>query len=116
MLLAVICAFSFGAIVKVALADSYHVACVGHGFDAGSNASDGSFFGRIEAGCGSSYRECDLYNYGGFIGGSSVYGAGGMCNAWSRNFGNFNECASTTHVYDAGVFSDHVHLAPNWCG
>jgi hypothetical protein len=31
VLLALLCAFSFGAIVKVATADSYHVTCVAHG-------------------------------------------------------------------------------------
>jgi hypothetical protein len=115
VLLALLCAFSFGAIVKVALADSYHVTCVGHGFEAGSSGTDGSFFGRVEAGCGSTYRECTLYTYGALDGSQTVGGTTSMCNVWSRTYGNFVECASTTHVYDQGVFSDHIHLAPNWC-
>jgi hypothetical protein len=116
VLLALLCAFSFGAIVKVALADSYHVTCVGHGFDAGSSQTDGSFFARVEPGCSGTNKQCSLYTNGVLIGYSTIYGASGYCNTWSRNFGNYSECNSTAHVYYQGVFSDHVHTAPNWCG
>jgi hypothetical protein len=114
--LILVCAFSFAAIVKVALADDYHVTCVGHGFLAGSSQTDGSFFSRVEPGCGSTYRRCELYTWGSFDGSVEVFDSGSLCSAWSREFGTFTECASTAHVYDQGVFSDHIHLAPNWCG
>ncbi len=117
LVLALICAFSFGAIVRVAVADvSYHTACVGHGFVHGGSLTDGSFFGRVEPGCGSTLRNCHLYTYGSHDGGQTVTGTSATCNAWSRTFGDFSECASTTHVDSQGVFSNHVHKASNWCG
>jgi hypothetical protein len=116
VLLAVLCAFSFGAIVKVALADSYHVTCVGHGFESGGSQTDGSFFSRVETGCGSSYRQCAIYNSGTFIGSQTTPDPFTTCNAWSRDFGGYTECASSAHVSDPIAFSDHVHTAPNWCG
>jgi hypothetical protein len=115
MLLALICSFSFGAIVRVAFAD-YHTTCVGHGFVHGDSLTDGSFFGRVEPGCSSTLRNCYLYTYGSYIGGQTVTGSTATCNAWSRNFGDYTECASTTHVDSEGVFSSHVHKAANWCG
>jgi len=108
--------FLWGAAVKVALADHYHVACVGHGFVHGDSTTDGSFFSRVEAGCGSTLRECELYTNGSFIGGSSVSGSTATCNLWSRSLGSYTECASTAHTYSSGVFSNHVHKAHNWCG
>ena len=68
--------FIWGAVVRVALADHYHVNCVGHGFVHGDSTSDGSFFARVEQGCGSTLRECDLYTNGNFIGGQVVAAAG----------------------------------------
>jgi hypothetical protein len=114
VLLALLCAFSFGAIVKAALADSYHVTCVGHGFVEGGSQTDGSFFSRVDAGCGSSYRTCAIYSYNTIRGSSTAYDSG-TCNSWSLDFGNYTECAGSARVYDAGVFSDHTHNAPNWC-
>ncbi|MCW2993924.1 MAG: hypothetical protein JWQ18_1419 [Conexibacter sp.] len=114
VLLALLCAFSFGAIVKVALADSYHVTCVAHGFVGGDSPTDGSFFARIDNGCGSTYRTCSIYSYNTYRGGQTAYGAA-ICNAWSEDFGGYTECAGSVHVYDQGVFSDHTHTAPNWC-
>ncbi|WP_324340303.1 hypothetical protein [Baekduia sp.] len=116
VLLALVCAFSFGAIVRVALADNYHTACVGHGFVSGASQSDGSFFSRIEPGCGSTYRECSIYVYGSYVGSQSVGDTGTSCNSWSRDFGNFTECASSARVYDPAAFSTHYHNAPGWCG
>jgi hypothetical protein len=116
LLLLVLCAFSFGAIVRMAFADSYHVTCVGHGFDAGASQTDGSFFARVETGCGSTYRHCALYTSGNWDGEQDTYDAGTTCNAWSRSFGAYSECASSAHVSDQGVFSEHTHVAPNWCG
>ena len=106
--------FLWGAAVKVALADHYHVNCVGHGFVHGESTTDGSFFARVETGCGSTWRECKLYTYGSFVGGMTTTGSA-TCNLWSRNFGNFTECASTAHVQAAGVFGSHVHKAHNYC-
>lgn len=116
LLLALLCSFSFGAIVRVALADDYHTACVGHGFLQGSSWTDGSFTGRIQPGCGSTLRRCALYTWGSFDGSQTVTGTTALCNAWSFEFGTYTECASTTHTYNPGVFSDHVHKASNWCG
>jgi hypothetical protein len=116
VLLTLFCAFSFGAFVHVAFAASYHVTCVGHGFESGSSQTDGSFFSRVEAGCGSTYRHCAIYTAGGYVGAQDVFDSTTTCNAWSRDFGNYTECASSAHVADSGVFSDHIHLAPNWCG
>jgi len=117
LLLVLLCAFSFGALVRVALADHYHVACVAHGFVHGNYLTDGSFYGRVEPGCGSTLRTCDLYTSGSWIGGVTVTGTTATCTAWSIDFGrSFTECASTTHVESSGVFSKHVHKASNWCG
>src|ERR1044072_2628432 len=112
--LAVLCAFSFGAIVRLAFTDDYHVNCVGHGFINGSSTSDGSFFSRVESGCGSGWRTCDIYVSGWYIGGYTTNG--GTCNAWSRTWGDFTECRSTAHLSFPGVFSEHVHKSSNWCG
>ena len=115
LVLALVCSFSFGAIVRVAVADHYHTACVGHGFVHGNYTTDGSFYGRVESGCGSTLRTCHLYTWGSYIGGQTVTGSTATCNAWSRSFGDFTECASTAHVESYGVFSNHVHKAHNWC-
>jgi hypothetical protein len=115
LLIILLAGFAWGAVVKVALADHYHVACVGHGFVHGESTTDGSFFSRVEPGCGSTFRQCQLYSNGSFVGSSSA-GGNLTCNLWSRSIGNFTECASTAHTYSAGVFSNHVHKAHNWCG
>lgn len=108
------CSFSFGAIVTVALADHYHTTCVPHGFVHGDSTTDGSFFARVESGCGSATRRCGLYTYGNFLGDQTV-GGSSTCNAWSQNYGNYTECASTAHTLYTGAFSDHVHKAHNYC-
>jgi hypothetical protein len=112
--LTLVCAFCFGAIVKLAFADDYHVTCVGHGFVHGASQTDGSFFSRVSSGCGSNSRKCDIYVSGWFAGGYWVGNA--TCNAWSRDFGWFTECRATSHTRFVGVFADHVHKASNWCG
>src|SRR5688500_12838478 len=82
LLIFVLMGFAWGAVVKVALASHFHVACVGHGFVHGDSTGDGSFFARVEAGCGSTRRDCELFTYGSFIGGSTVTGTSGTCNFW----------------------------------
>ena len=117
LLLAFIAAVSFGAIVRVAFAADYHVTCVGHGFVSGSSTSDGSFFSRVESGCGSTYRRCELYTNGSFVGAQVSPDSGSTCNAYSRDFSSsLPECHSTAHVSNPGVFSDHVHTPDNFCG
>jgi hypothetical protein len=116
VLLALLCAISFGAMVHVAFGASYHVTCVGHGFEEGGSQTDGSFFARVDPGCSSTYRVCSIYSGGNFQGSQSVFDSYSTCSAWSRDFGNFTECASSAHTYDQGVFSEHAHTAPNWCG
>jgi len=114
LILTLACAFSFGAIVRFAFADDYHTNCVGHGYVHGGSQTDGSFFSRVEAGCGGGTRRCDIYVFGGYVGGLSVGNA--TCNAWSRSWGNFTECGSTAHVRFDPYFGEHVHKASNWCG
>ena len=114
LLLTLLCAFSFGAIVRVAFADDYHVTCVGHGFVHGASQTDGSFFARVELGCGGGTRSCDLFVSGNYIGGLSVGNA--TCNAWSRDYGNYTECHGTAHLTFVPNFNEHVHKASNWCG
>ena len=114
LLLTLLCAFSFGAIVRLAFADDYHVTCVGHGYLHGASQTDGSFFSRVELGCGGGTRSCDLFVYGNYIGGFSVGNA--TCTAWSRYFGDYTECASTSHTRFVPYFNEHVHKASNWCG
>jgi hypothetical protein len=116
LLLALVCSFSFGAIVRIAVADHYHITCVGHGFVHGDSPGDGSFFARVDGGCGSMLRKCDLYTSGSWDGGQTVTGPSATCTAWSIEFGSFSECASTAHVESDGVFASHVHKAHNWCG
>lgn len=116
--LAILCllsAFSFGAIVKLAFGDSYHVTCVGHGFVSGADPNDGSFFAQVDAGCGTTYRHCALYTSGIQIGYVDGY-FNTSCSMWSRSFGDFSECHSSAHVADPGAFNEHVHLPANWCG
>jgi len=108
------CAFCFGAIVQLALADDYHVTGVGHGYLHGASQTDSSFFARVESGGGSGSRMCYLYVSGVFVGGYWVGNA--TCNAWSREFGNYTECRSTSHTKFLPWFNEHVHKASNWCG
>jgi hypothetical protein len=113
LLLALLCAVSFGAIVRVALAgDNNHVACVEHGFYSGSSNSDGSFFSRVYAGCGSTDRYCAIINsVGTVLGANESYNTSGTCNTWSNDFGNFYECTAGARVNDPGVFSQHDHYS-----
>jgi len=115
LLLLLVSAFSFGAITRLALAGHYHSNCVGHGFVHGSSTSDSSFFARVEHGCGTGTKRCAIYTWGSLRGDLTVGGTS-TCNLWSHSLGTLSECGSTAHVYYAGVFSDHVHKAHNWCG
>lgn len=110
-----VCAFSFGAIVKLAFADDYHVACVGHGFMHGGSQTDNYFYARVEAGCGTTWRSCDLYVSGSYIGGLTTL-TGSQCTAASMNYGNYTECHGTAHLTYPPYFGEHVHKASNWCG
>jgi hypothetical protein len=117
VLLVLLCAFSFGAIVRYASADNYHVTCVGHGFVSGASQSDGSFFSRVEHGCSSTSRTCAIYTYGAWQGSQSQFDSGSDCSTWSKDLNpSLTECASAAHVSDPAAFSDHAHAAPGWCG
>ena len=116
VLLALLCAASFGAIVTVARAASYHTTCVGHGFVEGTSQTDGSFFSRIDAGCSSTYRDCELWISSTAVGAQQAYGTTVTCSAWSNDYGSYTECHGNARVYDQDVFSYHEHDAPNWCG
>jgi hypothetical protein len=113
LLLALLCAASFGAIVRVAVAgDNFHApTCgIGHGFVSGSSATDGSFFSRMEPGCNSTERYCGVLAFGGEVGYVTTYGTTGTCNAWSRTWGNFDECTSGARVASyPGIISMHDH-------
>jgi hypothetical protein len=112
LLLALICAVSFGAIVRVALAgDNNHVSCVEHGFYSGDNNNDSSFFARVYQGCSATHRFCGLYTAGGsLIGSSDNYNSTGTCNTWSRDFtSSANECSAVAYLSDDNVFSMHPH-------
>lgn len=115
IVLTMTCAFSFGAIVTAALADDAHVTCVAHGLYNGASTSDGSFFARVETGCGNGTRHCDIYVSDVFKGGISTAGAG-TCSSWSRDYGNYTECAGSAHVDYSGVFARHAHNSPGYCG
>ena len=113
--MAAACTFSFGAIVEVALADDYHVTCTGHGFVNGASTTDGSFFSRVDTGCGPNSRLCDIYVGGVFKGGLTVQSTS-TCNAWSRSYGDYQECNATSHTELQPYFSNHTHKSSNWCG
>jgi hypothetical protein len=116
LLLALLSAVCFGAIVRVALAgDNYHVACVEHGFYSGGNNSDNSFFSRVYAGCGSSDRYCGIMDRSTEVGADEVLTSTGTCNSWSEDFGNFTECTAGANVSDPGVFALHQHLSAGGC-
>ena len=115
IVLTLCCSFAFAAVVTTAFADHYHVNCVGHGFVHGDNTTDGSFFARVEYGCGTGTRYCAIYNYGSFKG-DQLVGGSTTCNLWSQSLGSYAECGSTAHVGYGGVFDTHVHKAHNWCG
>ena len=114
LLLLLVSAFSFAAMTTIAWADHFHTTCVPHGFVHGEDTGDGSFFSRVEAGCGGSTRRCAIYSYRTFRGDQTVSGTT-HCNAWSRSFGNYTECASHAQTWYSGVFTDHAHYAHNWC-
>jgi hypothetical protein len=117
LLLALLCAFSFGAIVRVAFAaDNNHVTCVSHGFWAGASSTDGSFFSRVYAGCGSTYRRCGITSSGALYGFQEAYDTTSVCNAWSMDFGSFTECHGGARDSNPGVFSEHTHNASDYCG
>jgi hypothetical protein len=112
LLLALLCAVSFGAIVRVALAaDNQHVTCVEHGFYGGADSNDNSFFARVYQGCSATHRTCGLYTAtGGKIGVTDNYNATGTCNSWSKDFTDTaNECSAVAWLSDDGVFSWHPH-------
>src|SRR4051812_612115 len=118
LLLALLCAASFGAIVRVAAAgDNIHNPTCGiwHGFYAGTSATDGSFFSRMDAGCSSAARHCGILAFGSEIGSVEVYDGSTTCNAWSRTWGNFTECTSGAHVASnvngSAIISMHDHNA-----
>lgn len=91
----------------------YHTTCVGHGFVAGSSPTDGSFFSRIETGCGTTARTCKIYNWGTYIGDDTTTTT--TCNAWSNSFGSYTECASYAKLYFPAAFSEHNHTPDNYC-
>jgi hypothetical protein len=116
LLLALLCAVSFGAIVRVALAgDNYHVTCVEHGFYGGSDTTDGSYFARVNAGCSSTYRYCGIMAGAYEVGSDELYTSTGTCNSWSRTYGDYTECVGGANLNDPGSFSQHYHLFSGSC-
>lgn len=91
----------------------YHTTCVGHGWVAGSSPSDGSAFSRIETGCGTTTRTCDLYNWGTFKGGMSTSTT--LCNVWLPDYCACTECASYAKLTFPAAFSQHNHTPDGYC-
>ena len=120
LLLVFLAAFSFGAVVKVAWGAHYHVACVGNGFVHGESTNDNSFFSRVEAGCGSEYRSCQLKNWSSYSGHEAQFGISGTCNLWNREFPGgegFTECQWWAIPYARDVVGHHRHDPHNgYCG
>lgn len=114
--IALLAAFSWGAAVRVALADHYHTNCIAHGLVHGSNTYDGSFHSRVETGCGSVSRRCEIWEGGIYVGGTSVVQATAVCNTWSQSF-NYPaaECLGIAKVR-GDILAEHPHRAHNWCG
>ena len=105
-----LCAASVGAMVGVARGTAYHTTCVPHGFVAGTNPSDSSWFARVSAGCGSSARYCYIYASGVQQGGSGAFDSTTTCSSWSRDFGgSLNECTGAAGTNNPGIFSFHLH-------
>ena len=116
LLLALLCAASFGAIVRVAVGyDDAHVTCVLHGFYGGSSTTDSSFWSRIQDGCSTPSRKCEILSFGVQRGYIDVYGSG-LCNAWSTSWGDYTECAGAARVTDVPAFNQHTHAFDPYCG
>ncbi|WCB92522.1 hypothetical protein DSM104299_01218 [Baekduia alba] len=116
LLLALLCAVSFGAIVRVAVGyDDAHVTCVEHGFYGGGSTTDSSFFARVYDGCSTTYKRCAITSYGVERGYAEIY-TGGLCNAWSQTWGSYTECAGGAKVYAPAAFSQHTHSYSPYCG
>jgi hypothetical protein len=116
LLLALLCAASFGAIVRVAVGyDDAHVTCVEHGFYGGSATNDGSFFSRVNDGCSTPARRCAITSYGVERGYVEISGPG-LCSAWSQTWGSYTECAGGARVSDVPAFSEHTHAYSPYCG
>jgi hypothetical protein len=107
-------AFAFLARPAPSPAVEYHTNCVGHGWVAGASPSDGSAFSRIETGCGSTARECKLYNWGVYLGSQTTTTT--TCNAWLMTYGNYTECASYAKVNFPAQWSEHNHTPDGYCG
>jgi hypothetical protein len=114
-IIALLGALAFGGMVRIAQADNAHTTCVYHGFISGGSDTDGSFFSRVNNGCSSSWRQCSIYSYGVLRGYQTIVDTTSVCSAWSRDYGDYTECAGAAGVSDPGVFSDHSHGAPNPC-
>lgn len=106
IVLALLAAFSFSAIVTTALANHFHtVNGIGHGFVHGGSTTDGSFFSRIDAHTPSNgfWADCTVYGNGGLTTISSESQAYDVtCNAWSGGTGLWNESqgVALVHSYD----------------
>jgi len=98
---------------SAAQAVEYHTTCVGHGWVAGASPSDGSAFSRIETGCGTTTRSCDLYNWGTFKGGQATSTT--TCNAWLPDYCACTECASYAKLTFSAAFSQHNHTPDGYC-
>lgn len=121
-LLGLCAAFAFGAAVRVAVADHYHVYCnaggaAGHGFVHGTSTTDNAWHARVELGCGATLKHCE----GGSIGRGSkgytqsiestcdrlVYGS----TSWSKD----QECWGWAFAQQSGRISGHNHWAHGRC-
>lgn len=92
-----------------AKAGHYHTNCVGHGMVHGSSTTDGSWFARVEAGCGNPGRKTCVVKSNGVAKYTTYIGSGSsaMCNQWS--YGCCTEQTGSATVDFDGVFSSHTH-------
>lgn len=115
-----IAAFSFAAIVKVAIAGHYHEYFnVRHGFVHGSSTTDGSFHGRTD-----NYGGWPEYNYcavgdtsRGLYADEWTYGTD-LCNIWSGVYsGSKDEClGASANEVTGGILSYHNHYSHYYTG
>lgn len=122
VLLVLLAATAFSAIISAAVAGHWHnYACGGscsiyHGFVHGSSTTDGSYFARINDHAPDRYAYwSDCWVYGNYTIVSFDEGATGAgCNAWTGSVGFYNEqsgALARVHSYDTpgSAIPEHNH-------
>lgn len=118
MLLALFAAFSFGAIVQVAVAKHWHFYNgVDHGIVHGQATGDGSFFGRTISNWMNQYVYCGVGDYDrGLYASGWTYGPS-TCSLWSWHVTDYvNECRGLSWNAVSNFVNQHYHEAHNYDG